>query len=107
MASCHYFCERSHSRTEKGGLTSRSTRTRLRRTRNAAIGCDASAGLEHLKGLTKLGYLNLWSTKVTDAGLVHLEGLTNLKGLNLRKTQVTDAGVEKLQQALPKCKIRR
>jgi hypothetical protein len=39
-----------------------------------------------------------------DAGLVHLKELTELKSLSLG-TQVTDAGVEKLKQALPKCKI--
>ena len=47
-------------------------------------------------------------TKFTDSGLVQLkrlEGLTNLQLLWLRRTKVTDEGVEKLQQALPKCKI--
>ena len=64
------------------------------------------AGLEYLRGLTNLEAIDLENTKVTDAGLVHLKGLTNLQSLNLRHTQVTDAGVKKLQQALPKCKIR-
>ena len=64
------------------------------------------AGLEHLKGLTNLEVLNLTRTKITDAGLVHLKGLTGLLFLYLNRTKVTDAGVEKLQQALPKCKIR-
>ena len=34
------------------------------------------AGLEHLRGLTKLQRLNLSFTEVTDAGLDHLKGLT-------------------------------
>ena len=61
----------------------------------------------HLKGLTKLEYLDLNGTKVTDAGLVHLEGLTKLEELHLVGTKVTDAGVKQLQQALPNCRISR
>lgn len=64
------------------------------------------AGLEHLKGLTQLQHLILQNTKITDAGLEHLKGLTQLQQLNLN-TKVTDQGVERLQQALPKCKIER
>jgi hypothetical protein len=63
------------------------------------------AGLAHLKGLKRLVLMNLQGTKVTDAGLTHLEGLTRLRGLYLSRAKVTDAGVEKLQQALPNCKI--
>ena len=44
---------------------------------------------------------------ITDAGLAHLKGLTNLTYLDLGKTQITDAGVAELQQALPKCRIRK
>ena len=87
------------------------------------------AGLEHLKGLTRLQSLNLAETKVTDAGLEHLKGLTHLQSLDLMSnqgdrrwaetsqridqtpiakpgtTKVTDAGVKGLQKALPNCKI--
>ena len=48
-------------------------------------------------------YLN--NTQVTDAGLVHLKGLSKLQYLDLSNTQVTDEGVKKLQQALPNCII--
>ena len=44
---------------------------------------------------------------LTDVGLVHLEGLTNLKELFFTDTKVTDAGVRRLQDALPKCVIKR
>ena len=54
------------------------------------------AGLEHLKGLTKLQSLNLRCTKVTDAGLEHLKGLTNSNRWTLG-TKVTDAGLEHLK----------
>jgi len=63
------------------------------------------AGLVHLGGLTNLKWLNLSHTQVTDAGLVHLKGLTNLEFLHLSYTQVTDEGVKKLQEALPNCYI--
>lgn len=65
------------------------------------------AGLVHLEGLTRLEGLFLQATKITDAGLVHLKGLTGLQVLILTGTEVTDASVDKLQAALPKCKIDR
>jgi Leucine-rich repeat (LRR) protein len=63
--------------------------------------------MEHLKGLRQLQKLDLGGAKVTDAGLEHLKGLTKLQSLDLIFTNVTDQGVKKLQQALPKCEIRR
>jgi hypothetical protein len=42
---------------------------------------------------------------VTDAGLGHLSGLTRLKYLNLEGTGVTDAGVQDLRKALPTARI--
>ena len=55
------------------------------------------AGLKNLKGLNKLLHLSLISTGVTDAGLDNLKGLGQLKSLYLGGTQVTDAGLEKLK----------
>ena len=55
----------------------------------------------------RVSYVSLANTSVTDAGLEHLKGLTKLKELDLESTNVTDAGVKKLQQALPNCKIHR
>jgi hypothetical protein len=63
------------------------------------------AGLEHLKGLTKLQGLHPGGPKITDAGLEHLQGLTKFQRLTLMGTKVTDKGVKKLQQALPACQI--
>ena len=48
----------------------------------------------------------LHRTKVSDAGLAHLKGLTKLESLLLYSTKVTNAGVKQLQQALPNCKIK-
>jgi hypothetical protein len=55
------------------------------------------SGLEHLKGLKQLQILSLNDTKVTDAGLQHLKGLPQLEWLDLDGTQVTDAGLEHLK----------
>ena len=41
------------------------------------------AGLDHLKGLSRLQFLNLGATKVSDAGLEKLEALTDLRYLHL------------------------
>jgi Leucine-rich repeat (LRR) protein len=63
-------------------------------------------GLEQIKGLTNLEYLNLYGNdKVTDAGLVNLEGMKKLKNLYLWQTKVTEAGAAKLKKALPQCDI--
>ena len=50
--------------------------------------------------------IELSGPKVTDAGLVHLKGLANLLVLYLHSTKATQAGIEKLQKALPNCKMR-
>jgi hypothetical protein len=63
------------------------------------------AGIANLKGMKSLELLGLSGTKIGDAGLVHLVELTELKSLFCLGTKVTDGGVEKLQKALPKCRI--
>jgi uncharacterized protein (TIGR02996 family) len=62
-------------------------------------------GLVHLAGLRQLQKLDLSRSRVRDAGLVHLAGLIQLRELCLGGTSVTAAGREKLQQALPGCRI--
>ncbi len=62
---------------------------------NGQGGTDA--GLDRLKGLTKLQLLSLSNTKVSDAGLEQLKGLTQLQGLSLDRTKVSDAGLELLK----------
>ncbi len=78
-----------------------------------------SAGLEHLRGMTKLHelwipatrvddlapirhltgltFLHLAETPVTDAGLAPIVGFTALKTLFIRKTPITDAGAKHLR----------
>jgi hypothetical protein len=63
------------------------------------------AGLEHLKGLTKLEFLDLEGTQVTDAGLVHLKEVAELEYLGLVDTLVTEVGVEELERASPQLSI--
>ncbi len=47
--------------------------------------------------MTRLRFLGLGGTKVTDAGLRHLDRLTRLEELRLNDTQIGDAGVEHLK----------
>jgi internalin A len=54
------------------------------------------AGLAPVAGFTALHDLFLGDTTITDAGLVHLRGLTNLAELDLHHTQITDAGLAHL-----------
>jgi hypothetical protein len=41
---------------------------------------------------SRLAYLHLRNTRVTDRGLEHLKGLTKLQSLDLSGTQVGDEG---------------
>ncbi|MEZ6105745.1 MAG: hypothetical protein R3B96_06400 [Pirellulaceae bacterium] len=63
------------------------------------------AGLEQLKSLPELEYLNLYGTPVTDGGLAHLAEIKTLKKLYLWQSQVTAEGVARLREALPECEI--
>ena len=53
------------------------------------VGTDVTdAGLEQLKDLTQLRWLDLGGTRITDVGLEHLKGLTQLEVLSLDGTEV-------------------
>jgi serine/threonine protein kinase/Leucine-rich repeat (LRR) protein len=72
-----------------------------------SLGCPTLTDLfaNNLAKLKQVKRLSLAGSGLGDAGIQHLEGLTNLEALDLRKTKVTAAGIERLQKALPKCKI--
>lgn len=55
------------------------------------------AGIRHLAGLSKLEYLDLYSSQVTDAGLTSLAGLESLKHLHLGMTRVQGSGLAALR----------
>ena len=69
------------------------------------LGLAIGFGLVHLGGMSKLEFLHLGSTAVSDAGLKHLEPLTALTDLRVTRTAVTAEGVEQLKRALPNAKI--
>jgi hypothetical protein len=49
--------------------------------------------------------LYIFDTQITDAGLEHLKGLPRLGFLVLNQTRVTENGIQRFRQVLPKCKI--
>ena len=63
------------------------------------------ASLAYLKGAPRLQGLYLDNTQITDAGLKRVSVFSNLEHLDLIGTRVTEEGVQKLQQALPNCRI--
>ena len=66
---------------------------------------DSDFEIKLLKGFTCLEFLRCDGPSVTDAGLEVLAGLTRLEALSLNDTRVSHDAVQKLQQALPNCKI--
>jgi hypothetical protein len=61
--------------------------------------------LKHLKDLPLLEELWLESSDISDDGLVSLEELQHLQLLRLDRSSVSAKGIERLQEALPNCKI--
>src|SRR5262249_13402139 len=67
-----------------------------------------NAALDSVKDMKKLEDLDIYRTKVTGAGLEKLEGVLWLKRLVVAESDdLPAADVDKLQKALPKCKIER
>ena len=55
------------------------------------------AGVEHLRGMTRLQVLDLQRNEVTDVGLQSLEGMAELRSLDLSHNKVTGAGLKNLR----------
>lgn len=55
------------------------------------------AGMLHLRRLRELEYVDLSGTKITDTGLAELKDSTELRELNLNETRITGAGLEHLK----------
>jgi len=89
-------------------VRSLSSLTSLKHLNIAGAFALTDAGLKSISKLKKLQTLTLMNpANITDAGLKHLAGLNKLRALTLWNTrQTTPAGVTRLQQALPKSKIR-
>lgn len=67
-------------------------------TVDARTGIDVTdAGLEHLKGLSRLRVLSMAKSKVTDAGVEHLKGLKALQELDLGYAKITEVGLKCLK----------
>jgi hypothetical protein len=58
-----------------------------------------------LSALTEVDWLMLMDTNIGDAGLKHLKGLKKLGRLDLEGTRVTSEGVHELCDALPKVRV--
>jgi hypothetical protein len=63
--------------------------------------------VKHLKGVTTLEVLILDEIHLSGENLGHLKKMTRLDLVFLEGNQVTDATIKRVQQALPKCEIRR
>jgi tRNA A-37 threonylcarbamoyl transferase component Bud32 len=70
---------------------------RLQRIHLAGNKQVTDAGMENLKGLTRLETLWLADTPISNLGLACLTDVTGLQGLNLGHTGISDAGLEHLR----------
>ena len=62
-------------------------------------------GLKEVAKLQKLEFLQILDTKITDEGLKELAKSQKLTRIFLARTKVTAAGVAELKKALPNCEI--
>ena len=62
---------------------------------NSSVGDN---DLEHLRGSTRLQYINLYGTGVTDAGLKPLEGLKHLRKLYVWQTKVSYDAAQEMEK---------
>lgn len=74
------------------------------------IGCGANnitdAGLEHLTGLKRLGFLDVNTCKgITDQAFEHLDRMNNVRQLNLAWTSITPEAVEEFKKRRPECNV--
>jgi len=64
-----------------------------------------NTGIAHLISLKQLTKLEIWRCAIDDAAIESLSQLKSVREMSLIGIKVSDAGREKLQTALPDCKI--
>ncbi len=64
-------------------------------------------GMAHLSSLRRIYQMTLNNTLITDASVDHLSRLKSLRFLYLRNTKMSADGLDRLEKALPRCKIYR
>ena len=58
-----------------------------------------------IKPLTRLEYLSLYGTQLTDAGLEQLASLRRLRSIVVTNTKVTETGLQRFASVCPQCEI--
>ena len=56
--------------------------------------------------MTKMEYLRLHKTQITDEGLIHLKGMTNLSRVDVYGSNISSKGVAQLREWFPNCYIK-
>lgn len=81
--------------------------SQLKQLRHLCLGDTEidDSGIAQLTFLPNLEELELWHSSISDKSIAQLSKLNSLKRLNLCGTKVSIVGINRLQNAIPNCKI--
>ncbi|QDU46026.1 hypothetical protein Mal52_45230 [Symmachiella dynata] len=85
---------------------SEDTWTRVERAATRTYPVVTDADLKILQLTPTLKSLSLGGMPITDASIDTIVSLVQLEELDLQETKISEAGLQRIQDALPECKIR-
>lgn len=84
--------ELSGTAVTSAGLVHLKGLTKLERLNLCLTDCD-DRGFEHLAGMTQMKRMVICASKITGTGFTHLTGMTQLESINLHSAPASDAGL--------------
>ena len=85
--------ELSGTAVTSAGLIHLKELTKLERLSVCLTACD-DRGFEHLAGMTRMKRMTICASKITGSGFAHLQGMQQIESINLHSAPASDAGLE-------------
>ncbi len=85
--------ELSGTAVTSAGLIHLKELTKLERLSVCLTACD-DRGFEHLAGMTRMKRMTICASKITGSGFAHLQGMKQIESINLHSAPASDAGLE-------------